>query len=77
MDKLFTSPVFAGAYIADFETAKGVHLLSIDYASGEVRFSLIAEDDSISGVVNGVVIEQVTEETVADEIREIVAATNS
>lgn len=74
MNKTFLTPVNAGNYIAGFGTAKGASLRSIDYTTGEVRFSLVAADDTVSSVVNGIVVPEVTEGTVAASIRNAVAA---
>lgn len=75
MLKVFSTPVDASSYIPAFGTAKGASLISINYLTGEVVFSLIREDDSVSSIVNGITIEGVSEETVAAEIRAVVSGT--
>lgn len=74
---IFASTVDASRYLAGFGTAKGAALHSIDYDSGTYRFSLVATDDSVSPVVNGVEVTpaNASETTAAADIRAVIAAT--
>ncbi len=72
----FDSPVDASNYVAGAGTAKGIALRRINYETGVYAFSLIALDDSISAVVNGVNVEEPSEENAAADIRAAIAATN-
>lgn len=76
MNKTFTTPVDASKYIAGFGIATGCALHSIDYDSNQVRFSLIGGSGT-SGIVNGLIVPDITEDTVAVAIRAAVAATNT
>jgi hypothetical protein len=75
MNKTFSTPVYASNYIAGFGIATGCALHSIDYDSDTVRFSLIGGDGT-SSIVNGLTVEDISEDTVAEAIRATVAATN-
>lgn len=72
----FSSPVYAGNYIAGFGIAKGAKLLSIDYVSNAIRFSLIAEDGTVASQVNGITGNPADQDTAAADIRAVIAATN-
>lgn len=72
---LFTSPVDASNYVADAGTAKGAALRRINYETGEIRFSLIREDDTVAPQVNAITVEAPDEDTAADAIRAAISAT--
>lgn len=71
----FSSPVDASRYIGGFGNAKGAALHSIDYDSGEIRFSLVKTDDTVSPSVNGITAATPSEATAAADIRAVIAAT--
>ena len=75
MNKTFSTPVYASNYITGFGVATGCVLHSIDYDSDTVRFSLIGSEGA-STIVNGLTVEDISEDTVAEAIRATVAATN-
>lgn len=73
---IFSTPVDASNYVGGFSTAKGAVLHSVNYDQGIYRFSLIAEDDTISSVVNGTdPADTVSEATAAEDIRSEIAET--
>lgn len=76
MKLIFATSVDASNYIANFGFAKGAMLWAIDYKSNAITFSLIAEDDTISSVVNGITGDPADQATAAADIRAVVAATN-
>jgi hypothetical protein len=73
MNVTFASPIDASAYIPGCGTATGAQLRSINYVTGEVVFSLITASGT-RPEVNGITVADVSEETVAADIRAAVAA---
>lgn len=71
----FASPVDASHYQAAGATAKGAALHSLDYDTGELRFSLVAEDDSVAPEICGITQATPAEATAAADIRAAIAAT--
>lgn len=82
MNKTFSSPVNAGNYIAGFGNATGCKIRSINYDTGEVRFSLVGasgESEAVNGIrmVDGDGNPNPSEATVAAAVRAEVDATNA
>jgi hypothetical protein len=73
MNVTFATPVNASKFIAGAGTATGAQLRSINYLTGEVTFSLVTETGTLPQV-NGIVVADVSETTVAAAIRAEVAA---
>lgn len=76
MKLTFSSPVDARNYLPGFGIATGALLWSIDYQQNLLRFSLIAQDGTVAGQVNGIVSNPADQNTAAADIRTAVAATN-
>lgn len=77
---LFDTPVDASNYIAGAGEVKGIKLRGVDYEGGNARFSLINADDSVRSEVNGIAItdpENATDESIAADVRDVIAATNA
>jgi hypothetical protein len=74
MIKTFASSIDASAYTAGSGTCKGVSLRSINYQTDAVDFQLVKSNDSLHSAVNSVVVADVDQETIAAEIRAVIAA---
>ena len=63
----------ASNYCAGVGIIKGVSLLSIDYTTNTVLFSLVKADDSINSAVHGMAFSDIDQTTVGALIRAEIA----